>query len=214
MGLQSELFARHCEERSKSAFADLFRDEAIQSFFLTSKTWIASSLRLSKTRNALLAMTVTASMGGLGTPVHAQGQPDSENGRYSMSRVADGVLRLDTKTGAVSTCTNKGTGWACYAIPDERAAFDTEIGRLQKENEGLRAQLAARPPLAPKTEEALPKTDPLVPSLPKSADGERKIEIPLPSDKDLDRVMGFLENAWKRLVDMAARMQRDTSGKI
>jgi hypothetical protein len=46
------------------------------------------------------------------------------------------------------------------------------------------------------------------------ADGERKIEIPLPSDRDMDRVMSFLEQAWRRLVDMANRMQKDVTGKI
>jgi hypothetical protein len=30
--------------------------------------------------------------------------PDSENGRYSFNPVADGVLRLDTRTGQVSQC--------------------------------------------------------------------------------------------------------------
>jgi hypothetical protein len=45
-------------------------------------------------------------------------------------------------------------------------------------------------------------------------DGERKIEIPLPSDRDMDRVMSFLEQAWRRLVDMANRMQKDVTGKI
>ena len=47
------------------------------------------------------------------------------------------------------------------------------------------------------------------------AEGERKIEIPLPSDRDMDRVMSFLEQAWRRLIEMANRLQRDTnSGKI
>ena len=32
---------------------------------------------------------------------------------------------------------------------------------------------------------------------PKVAEGERKIEIPLPSDRDMDRMMAFLEQAWK-----------------
>lgn len=157
----------------------------------------------------VLACAVVALPGG----VAAQALPGNEKGRYTMSAVPDGMLRLDTKTGAVSTCSNKG-GWACYAIPDERAAFDAEIGRLQKDNDSLRAQLAARPLAENKTGEALPKSDPLVPNMPKSADGERKIEIPLPSDKDVERVMGFLENAWRRLVDMAARIQRETTGKI
>ena len=48
------------------------------------------------------------------------------------------MIRLDTRTGAVSTCTNSGNGWACYAVPDERAALDAEIGRLEADNESSR----------------------------------------------------------------------------
>ena len=141
--------------------------------------------------------------------------PDSDNGRYALSPVADGVLRLDTRTGAVSTCNNTGAGWACYAVPDERTAFDQEIGRLQADNERLKADLASREPTVPgKIEEPLPKSDSLKKSEPKVAEGERKIEIPLPSDRDMDRMMSFLEQAWRRLVDMANRMQKDFTGKI
>jgi hypothetical protein len=148
---------------------------------------------------------------GIGS-AQAQALPDTENGRYTLSPIPDGVVRLDTRNGTVSTCTDKGGGWACYAMPDERAAFDVEIGRLQKDNEALKAQLAQREPtVAGKTDEPLPKQDSLKP---KVAEGERKIEIPLPSDRDMDRVMSFVENAWRRLVAMANRMQRDVSGKI
>jgi hypothetical protein len=141
--------------------------------------------------------------------------PDTENGRYALAPVADGVIRLDTRTGAVSTCSNTGTGWACYAVPDERAALDAEIGRLQADNEKLKTELAAREPtVAGKIEEPLPKADSLKKAEPKLADGERKIEIPLPSDRDMDRVMSFLEQAWRRLVDIANRMQKDVTGKI
>ena len=152
----------------------------------------------------------------------AQSPSDEENGRYTLSRVAGGVIRLDTRTGAVSICSNAGSGWACYAVPDERAALDTEIGRLQAENEGfktelekLKAELAAREPtVTGKIDEPLPKTDSLKKPEPKVAEGERKIEIPLPSDRDMDRVMSFLEQAWRRLVEMANRVQKDVSGKI
>ena len=65
--------------------------------------------------------------------------PDTENGRYALSPVTDGVIRLDTRTGAVSTCTNSGNGWACYAVPDERAALDAEIGRLRPTMKSSRA---------------------------------------------------------------------------
>jgi hypothetical protein len=145
----------------------------------------------------------------------AQALPDIENGRYSLSPIAEGVIRLDTRTGTVSTCTDKGSGWACYVLPDEHAALDTEIGRLQRDNDKLKAELAERgPAVAGKTDEALPKQDSLKPGKSGSADGERKIEIPLPSERDVDRVMAFVENAWRRLVDMASRIQRDSSGKI
>lgn len=154
---------------------------------------------------------VTAVGGGL---VAAQSAPDGENGRYSMTPIAEGVLRLDTRTGTVSTCTRNGTGWACYAVPDERTALDTEIGRLQAEVEKLKEQLAAGPTVSGKIDEALPKSDPLKKTAPKAAEGGRTIEIPLPSDQDVDRVMSFLEKAWRRLIDMANRVQKDVSGKI
>src|SRR5450755_4050091 len=145
----------------------------------------------------------------------AQPMPHSENGRYALSPVTDGVIRLDTRTGAVSTCSNTGAGWACYAVPDERAALDAEIGRLQADNEKLKAELASRAPtVTGKIEEPLPKSDSLKKSEPKVAEGERKIEIPLPSDRDMDRMMSFLEQAWRRLVEMANRMQKDVTGKI
>lgn len=150
----------------------------------------------------------------IGGAAFAQSRPDTENGRYALSPAGEGgVLRLDTKTGTVSTCTNSGAGWACYAVPDERAALDAEIGRLQVENEKLKAQLAERDgTMAGKSAEAMPKSDSLKKSEPRVAEGERKIEIPLPSDRDMDRMMSFLERAWRRLIEMANRVQKDVSG--
>src|SRR3954465_14155263 len=95
---------------------------------------------------------------GIGGAATAQSLPDIENGRYALSPGGDGVVRLDTRTGAVSTCNNSGGGWACYVVPDERAAMDAEIGRLQADNEKLKTDLAAREPSVPgKIEEPLPK---------------------------------------------------------
>jgi len=90
---------------------------------------------------------VFAVSGGFGA---AQSAPDSENGRYTMTPIPEGVLRLDTRTGTVSTCTNDGAGWACYAVPDERSALDAEIGRLRAELEKLKEQLAAGPTVSGK----------------------------------------------------------------
>ena len=159
---------------------------------------------------AMLA-AVLATSGGL---VAAQSAPDGDNGRYSMTPIPDGVLRLDTRTGTVSTCSRNGSGWACYAVPDERAALDAEIGRLQAEVEKLKGQLAAGPIVSGKVDEAMSKSDSLKKPEPKTAEGDRRIEIPLPSDQDVDRVMSFLERAWRRLIEMANRVQKDVSGRI
>jgi hypothetical protein len=168
----------------------------------------------SKFSSSIAVAGLMLCLGGTGATA-AQAMPDSENGRYALSPVTDGVIRLDTRTGAVSTCSNTGIGWACYAVPDERAALDAEIGRLQADNEKLRAELATREPtVSGKIDEPLPKADSLKKPEPKVAEGERKIEIPLPSDRDMDRVMAFLERAWRRLVEVANQMQKDVSGKI
>jgi hypothetical protein len=182
------------------------------------------------TRGFAAAMVLAGCMFG---PVAAEeAASDGDKGRYTMSTTPDGVIRLDTRTGAISTCGNAaGTGWSCYTVPDERSALDAEIGRLQAENETLKLQLASRDhaitgkidePL-PK-DQALPKSDQLQkadpkmaaprPDEPKSADSARRIEIPLPSDQDMDRLMAFAEQAWRRLIEMANRVQKDVSGKI
>jgi len=168
----------------------------------------------SKFSPAIAAAAVFFCLGGSGSAA-AGSMPDAENGRYALAPVTGGVIRLDTRTGTVSTCNDTGTGWACYAVPDERAALDAEIGRLQADNEKLKTELAAREPTVPgKIDEPLPKADSLKKAEPKQAEGERKIEIPLPSDRDIDRVMSFLEQAWRRLVEAANRMQKDVTGKI
>jgi hypothetical protein len=190
---------------------------------------------------AVLTCAAAPAMAQAAPDTMPQAAPDTANGRYTLAPMSGGFVRLDTRTGVVSQCADKGNGWACYALPDEREAFDAEIGRLQTENEKLKTQLAAREPtVTGKTEEALPKSDSLKPrepriaepkaegpktgdpkvgdpktADPKSADVNRNsIEIPLPSDRDMDRVMSFVERAWRRLIEMADRVQRDVSGKI
>lgn len=142
----------------------------------------------------------------------AQPAPDAENGRYTFSTTAEGALRLDTRSGQVSSCTRKTGDWACYAVPDERAALDAEIGRLAQENARLKAALAATNAGGGKIDEALPKADQLKPEGGKRA--QNRIEIPLPSDADMERAMSFLESVWRRLVEMAGRVQKGVADRI
>ena len=89
----------------------------------------------------LFALAITLSLANLTVASAQTATPDSENGRYSFSPMGDGALRLDTRTGQVSQCSRSDAGWACRAVPDERAALETEIARRQGENATLKKEL-------------------------------------------------------------------------
>jgi hypothetical protein len=201
-------------------------------------------------RNAGLA---GAAMLALAAPAGAQSTPDSENGRYTFTSTADGVLRLDTRTGSLASCHNRVAGWSCYAVPDERAALDVEIGKLQRENTQLKDDLArfkaeqarfdrdiaalkeahlrldaermklreeldkrevAAPAPAPKIDAPLSKEDSQKKGAARDAGKSNRLELQLPDDQEVERVVAFLERTWRRLIEMANRVQRDVSGRI
>src|SRR5262249_37038353 len=64
----------------------------------------------------LFALALTLSLADLAVASAQTATPDSENGRYSFNPVADGVLRLDTRTGQVSQCSRSDVGWACKVV--------------------------------------------------------------------------------------------------
>lgn len=139
---------------------------------------------------------------------HAQVAPDTDNGRFTLSPVPDGFLRLDTRTGAVSTCTNKG-GWTCRLVPDERAALDNEIGRLQIDNKRLKDELAQRGTVDGKTDAPLPKGDSEKSA---SASPDKRAELPLSPEHE--KLMALLDRIWDRMIDMAVRLQKRLQDKI
>jgi len=132
----------------------------------------------------------------LAAAAQAQPAPDSENGRYSFSAVADGMLRLDTRTGAVSLCAKQAAGWACNAVPDERQALENEIARLQRENGALKKDMLAR---------GLPLPGGVAGAPPADKQRELNLKVPLPSDAEIDRVMSAFEKMWRRIVDMVQK---------
>jgi hypothetical protein len=148
----------------------------------------------------LFAVTLTLLLAAV-APASAQtATPDSENGRYSFNPVADGVLRLDTRTGQVSQCSRSDAGWACKVVPDERSALETEIARLQGENATMKKELLSR---------GLPVPGVSAPSGAKPGEDELK----LPSDAEVDRVVAFLEKVWRRLIEMGRNVQKDVEKK-
>jgi hypothetical protein len=126
-----------------------------------------------------------------------EGMPDSEHGRYSFSKVADGYLRLDAQTGQVSVCSQRAVGWACQAAPDDRTVLEGEITRLRTENAALKKEMLAHGL-------ALPGT-----AAPEASDAhDNDITIHLPDDSEIDRVMAYAGQLWHRFVDAIARAQK------
>src|SRR5579863_8301242 len=108
-------------------------------------------------RSSIAIATVAFCLAGL--PVLAQvatpaladpaAPPDTAGGRYLFEKQpagqssdhAGGYLRLDTQTGEVALCSQRGVGWACQAAPEDRTVLENEIARLRTENAALKKEI-------------------------------------------------------------------------
>jgi hypothetical protein len=128
--------------------------------------------------------------------------PDTAGGRYIFSKIADGFVRLDTKTGEVAQCSQRSVGWACAAAPEDRAVLESEITRLRNENGALKKDILSRGlPLPPGATAEAPLAQNDAPT------------VRLPSDADIDRMMAFVGRVWHRFVDAVQRAQKQVLNK-
>jgi hypothetical protein len=131
---------------------------------------------------------------------NADTTPPDGPSRFTFTRVNDGFLRLDSVSGHVAFCAPNSIGWACQTVPEDRAALDKEIARLQDEVTSLKAEVAAlREPPPPR-----PPAD-LTP--PSGRDDAAKLR------EDIGRARVALEGAWRRLVNMIMNFQMDMMRK-
>lgn len=128
--------------------------------------------------------------------------PDSRGGRYTFSKVAEGFLRLDAQTGEVSVCSQRTVGWACQAVPEDRAVLENEIARLRRENAALKKDMLAR---------GLPLPSGAMPEPPIVNNGDR---LPQPrSNPEVDRMVALVGRMWHELVDAIVRAQKQILNK-
>ena len=96
-------------------------------------------------KSAAIAVAALGAAAAFTVPATAvDATPDSAGGRYMFNNTADGVVRLDTQSGQVSLCSQKGVSWVCEAAPEDRAVLENEIARLRAENAALKKEILAR----------------------------------------------------------------------
>ena len=100
------------------------------------------------------------------------------SGRYVFDKSENGIVRLDTQTGEMSTCEQKAGQLTCRPAAEEKQASESEIERLNQKVDRLEKQLA---------------------------DLENRVVSPkdlLPSDEQVDRTLGIMERFFRRFLDV------------
>ena len=151
----------------------------------------------------------------------APAMPALPPARFTFQRADNGFLRLDQQTGQIAFCSPHSVGWACAAVPEDRAALEKEIGRLQAEVSGLNGKLAALTGEVAqlKQENAALRAPPPPPLPPQTVPPKPRVDngsgpaISLPTHEDIARAQAFVADAWHRLVDMLANLQKDVMRK-
>lgn len=110
-----------------------------------------------------------------------------ETDRYRLEKSADGYVRMDTRTGAMSTCHERTGQLVCEMAADERSAYQDEIDRLQASVKALDARVA-------KLENSL----------------SARLESNLPSEEDFNRTMSYMERFLRGFMDIVKDMDKDS----
>lgn len=130
-------------------------------------------------------------------------------GRFSMSPVEGGFVRLDTETGAMSYCKAQpkeaaANGmWACQPMADT----STDARKLETENKDLRAEVRRMEDLLglngekPKGEEKQAEQRP----------GGSGGPFNLPSEQEVDKALSYMERMVKKFHDTMKRLEGATA---
>jgi hypothetical protein len=109
---------------------------------------------------------------GLVTACLSPGLVAAQDGRFSLTPAGDGYFKLDTRTGAVSRCSDETGAMVCKLVPDDRDAMQAEIDRLTARLNALQSGV-------------------------EPADKEPRTSG-LPSEKELDRALDLMDRAIRR----------------
>lgn len=104
--------------------------------------------------------------------------------RYRLEKTETGYVRMDTSTGEMSICEERGGQLVCKVAAEEHTAFQDEVDRLQTKLDGLEGRVANL------EKRAIP-------------------EALLPSEEEFDKSMDFMEKFFRRFMDIAKDLDKD-----
>ncbi|TIO06070.1 hypothetical protein [Mesorhizobium sp.] len=111
----------------------------------------------------------------------------AEADRYRLEKSANGYVRMDTQTGAMSICEERSGQLVCKMAADERAAFQDEIDRLQSSVKALDERVV-------KLENSL----------------SARLESTLPSEEDFNKTMSYMERFLRGFMGIVKDMEEDS----
>lgn len=133
----------------------------------------------------LQSLVVPAALASLVAASAWSGEVD----RYRLEKSANGYVRMDTQTGAMSICEERDGQLVCRMAADERGAFQDEIDRLQSSVKALDERVA-------KLENSL----------------SARIESTLPTEEEFEKTMGYMERFMRGFMDIVKDMDKDNGG--
>jgi hypothetical protein len=140
----------------------------------------------------------------LALPASAETTPDT--GRFTMSPTEGGVIRLDRETGAMSFCSGKEGEWSCKPMPETESALKKKVEELEAEKKALEAERRLREgmfgSLSPRSGQEPPQPGEKLPPAPPG-------DLPIPNEKDVDKVFDYVEGMVKKLKERIDRLEKE-----
>jgi hypothetical protein len=149
------------------------------------KSW---DLRSTVHGGKIMRIAILAGLGILAGVMLASAQ-DSVT-RYTLEKTADGYVRMDTRTGEMSICTERSGQLVCKLAAEERTAFQDELDRIIGRLDAVEKRLAAV------------ETSPSPPN------------AGLPTEQQFEQTLSFMERFVRRFVDVAKDIDRDLGAPV
>ena len=130
------------------------------------------------TRFAILCVSTLA----LIAPAQAFAEEAAVN-RYTMEKTETGFVRLDTRTGEMSICTEQGGQLVCRLAADERRALEEILADLSARVDALEQHLEGPLPMDKSTD--------------------------IPDEAEIDRALGAMEKLMRSFSGMVDEFRRD-----